>query len=46
VIAAALEVPVSNIYAHLARNEQHVFDKRKDGVYVKKGWEEHRRDRK
>jgi hypothetical protein len=45
-IAAALEVPVSNIYAHLARQERYVFDKRKDGIHVKKGWEAQRRERK
>jgi hypothetical protein len=42
-IAAGLEVPVANIYAHLARNEDHVFDKRADGIHLKEGWEEHRR---
>jgi hypothetical protein len=43
-IAAGLEVPVANVYAHLARNEDHIFDKRKDGIHLKDGWETHRRD--
>lgn len=42
-IAADLEVPVGNVYAHLERNQDHIFDKRKDGVYIKDGWETYRR---
>jgi hypothetical protein len=43
-IAAGLEVPVTNIYAHLERNADTVFDKRKDGIHLKDGWQAHRRD--
>ncbi|HEY7935099.1 MAG TPA: hypothetical protein VID48_14875 [Solirubrobacteraceae bacterium] len=43
-IAAALEVPLANVHAHLARNQDTVFDKRQDGIYLKKDWETHRRD--
>jgi predicted DNA-binding protein YlxM (UPF0122 family) len=45
-IAAALEVPVANIYAHLRRQEEDVFDKRPDGIYLREGWEQYRRDEK
>ena len=37
--------PSPTCYAHLARNEDHVFDKRADGIHLKDGWEEHRRGR-
>jgi hypothetical protein len=43
-IAAGLEVPVRNVYPHLDRNQDTVFDKRKDGIYLKDGWQTHRRD--
>jgi hypothetical protein len=45
-IAAALEVPTTNAQSHLLRNENTVFEKRKDGWHVIDGWEAHRRDRK
>ena len=45
-LAAVLEVPVANIYAHLRRKEEDVFDKRPDGIYLREGWEGHRRDEK
>ena len=43
-IAAALEAPLQNIYAHLARNEGTVFKRVGDGWDVLDGWEQHRRD--
>ena len=43
-IAAALEVPAANAQSHLLRNENTVFEKRKDGWHVIDGWETHRRD--
>jgi hypothetical protein len=43
-IAAALEVPTTNAQSHLLRNENTVFEKRKDGWHVIDGWEAHRRD--
>lgn len=46
VLAAALEVPPANIYAHLTRNAEHVFEKRPDGIYLREGWEQYRRDKK
>ncbi|MGO9341064.1 MAG: hypothetical protein ACLP6E_00895 [Acidimicrobiales bacterium] len=43
-IAAGLEIPVKNVYPHLDRNRDTVFDKHEDGrVDVKDGWEAHRR---
>ena len=43
-IAAGLEIPVKNVYPHLDRNRDVVFDKHEDGrVYVKDGWEAHLR---
>ena len=42
-IAAFFEVPPHNIYAHVERNQDKIFDKRKDGIYPKDGWEAHRR---
>jgi chromatin segregation and condensation protein Rec8/ScpA/Scc1 (kleisin family) len=44
-IAAALEVPAPNAQSHLLRNENTVFEKRKDGWHAIDGWETHRRDR-
>lgn len=43
-IAAALEVPLQNIFAHLARNEGRVFARAGEGWEVIEGWEAHRRD--
>jgi DNA-directed RNA polymerase specialized sigma24 family protein len=44
-IAAGLEIPVKNVYPHLDRNRDTVFDKHEDGrVDVRDGWEKHRRD--
>jgi hypothetical protein len=43
-IAAALEAPLKNVFAHLARNQDTVFEKREDRWYVRDGWEGHRRD--
>ena len=43
-IAAALEVPTTNIQSHLLRNENTVFEKQKDGWHAIDGWEAHRRD--
>jgi hypothetical protein len=43
-IAAALEAPLQNVYAHLARNEGTVFKRAGDGWEVIDGWEQHRRD--
>ena len=43
-IAAALEVPTTNVQSHLLRNERTVFEKRKDGWHTLDGWETHRRD--
>jgi len=43
-IAAAFEVPTTNVQSHLLRNEGTIFEKRKDGWYVIDGWEKHRRD--
>lgn len=43
-IAAALEVPTTNVQSHLLRNERTVFEKRKDGWHVIDGWEVHRKD--
>ena len=45
-IAAALEVPMQNVYAHLVRNEGTVFQRVGVGWAVIKGWEKHRRDGK
>jgi predicted ArsR family transcriptional regulator len=43
-IAAALEAPLQNVYAHLARNEGTVFVRADDGWETIGGWEKHRRD--
>ena len=43
-IAAALEVPLQNVYAHLSRNEGRVFKRAGEGWEVIDGWETHRRD--
>ena len=43
-IAATLEAPLKNVFAHLARNQDTVFEKREDRWYVRDGWEEYRRD--
>jgi len=43
-IAAALEAPLKNVFAHLARNQDTVFEKREDRWYVREGWEGYRRD--
>lgn len=44
-IAAALEAPLQNVYAHLARNEGTVFARAGDGWWETiPGWEQHRRD--
>jgi hypothetical protein len=43
-IAAALEAPLQNVYAHLARNEGTVFVRVGDGWETIRGWEQHRRD--
>jgi hypothetical protein len=44
-IAAGLEIPVKNVYPHLDRNRDTVFDKHEDGrVDVRDGWEKYRRD--
>jgi hypothetical protein len=44
-IAADLEIPVKNVYPHLDRNRDTVFDKHEDGsVDVRDGWEKYRRD--
>jgi hypothetical protein len=43
-IAATLEAPLKNVFAHLARNQDTVFEKREDRWYVRAGWEEYRRD--
>jgi DNA-directed RNA polymerase specialized sigma24 family protein len=43
-IAAGLEIPAKNVYPHLDRNRDTMFDKLEDGrVYVRDGWEAHRR---
>jgi len=43
-IAAALEVPTTNVQSHLLRNEGTVFTRVGDGWDVIDGWEKHRRD--
>ena len=43
-IAAALEAPLQNVYAHLARNEGTVFKRAGEGWETIDGWEKHRRD--
>jgi hypothetical protein len=43
-IAAALEAPLQNVYAHLARNEGTVFKRAGEGWETIDGWEQHRRD--
>ncbi len=43
-IAATLEAPLKNVFAHLARNQDTVFEKREDRWYVREGWEGYRRD--
>lgn len=43
-MSAALEAPLKNIFAHLARNEGRVFQRAGDGWSVIDGWETHRRD--
>jgi hypothetical protein len=43
-IAAALEAPLQNVYAHLARREGKVFKRAGEGWDVVKGWEKYRRD--
>ena len=43
-IAAALEAPLQNVYAHLARREGEVFKRAGDAWDVIKGWEKYRRD--
>lgn len=43
-MSAALEAPLKNIFAHLARNEGRVFQRHGDGWSVIDGWETHRRD--
>lgn len=41
-IAAGLEIPVKNVYPHLDRNRDTMFDKHDDGrVFVRDGWEAH-----
>lgn len=43
-IAATLEAPLKNVFAHLARNQDTVFEKREDRWFVRDGWEGYRRD--
>jgi hypothetical protein len=43
-IAAALEAPLQNVYAHLARNEGTVFKRAGEGWETIDRWEQHRRD--
>ncbi len=43
-IAAALEAPLKNVFAHLARREGSVFKRAGEGWQVIDGWEAHRRD--
>jgi hypothetical protein len=43
-IAAALEAPLKNVFAHLARREGSVFKRAGEGWDVIKGWEAHRKD--
>jgi hypothetical protein len=43
-IAAALEAPLKNVFAHLARNEGRVFQRVGEGWDVTHGWEAHRKD--
>jgi hypothetical protein len=45
-IAAALEVPTTNVQSHLLRNEGPVFKRVGDRWETIDGWEKHRRDRK
>jgi DNA-directed RNA polymerase specialized sigma24 family protein len=45
-IAAALEVPTTNVQSHLLRNEGTVFKRVGDRWETIDGWEKHRRDRK
>ena len=43
-IAAGLEIPVKNVYPHLDRNRDTMFDKHEDSrVFVRDGWEAHLR---
>jgi len=43
-IAAGLEIPAKNVYPHLDRNRDTMFDKHDDGrIYVRDGWEAHLR---
>jgi hypothetical protein len=42
-IAAELEAPLQNIYAHLARREGEAFKRAGDAWDVIKGWEKYRR---
>jgi hypothetical protein len=43
-IAAALEAPLQNVYAHLARREGEAFERAGDAWDTIKGWEKYRRD--